>query len=190
MIEKIINEINEALSHNLYFAALSLVLTLPDICGKAEYPKTGIAERYIKWYNRHIGQYDRCPCDDCKKVQMPYLSGEVVYNLRNSFLHQGTPNIDRSKIKDPSNQLDEFTLVIDKKNDFDIYSDAAGIAESDAGKHRSYRVNVRRMCLITTLAAKDYYYKNKDKFDFFNYKILDWDKEVENLHRLNIVWEK
>ena len=100
------------------------------------------------------------------------------------------PNIDRSKIKDPSNQLDEFTLVIDKKNDFDIYSDAAGIAESDAGKHRSYRVNVRRMCLITTLAAKDYYYKNKDKFDFFNYKILDWDKEVENLHRLNIVWEK
>ena len=41
MIDKLINEINEALSHNLYFAALSLALTLPDICGKAEYPEKG-----------------------------------------------------------------------------------------------------------------------------------------------------
>ena len=114
---------------------------------------------------------------------MPYLSGEVVYNLRNSFLHQGTPNIDRSKIKDPSNQLDEFTLIIDKENDFDIYSDSAGITELDEGKHRSYRVNVRRICLITTLAAKDYYCKNKDKFYFFNYAIIDQDKCMESLSR-------
>lgn len=32
MIDKLVDEINEALTHNLYFAALSLVLTLPDIC--------------------------------------------------------------------------------------------------------------------------------------------------------------
>lgn len=112
---------------------------------------------------------------------MPYLSGEVVYNLRNSFLHQGTPNIDSSQIKNPSNQLDEFTLVIEKKNEFDIYSDAAGITESsqDEIKHRSYRVNIRQICMIITLSAKSYYAKNKDKFDFFNYKILDWDKCIE-----------
>jgi hypothetical protein len=120
MIDRLVDEINDALSHNLYFAALSLVLTLPDICGRAEYPSDSVTKRYISWYNEYIGQYDRCPCDDCKEAQMPYLSGEVVYNLRNSFLHQGTPNIDSSQIKDPSNQLDEFTLVIEKKNEFDI----------------------------------------------------------------------
>ena len=183
MMEKLLEEIEKALSHDLYFAALSLVLTLPDICGRAEYPSASVTKRYISWYNEYIGQYARCPCDDCKEVQMPYLSGEVVYNLRNSFLHQGTPNIDSSQIKDPSNQLDEFTLVIEKKNEFDIYSDAAGITESRQGeiKHRSYRVNIRRLCLIITLSAKSYYSKNKDKFDFFNYKILDWDKEVAML---------
>ena len=189
MIDKLVDEINIALSHNLYFAALSLVLTLPDICGRAEYPSTNVAKRYITWYNEYIGQYDRFPCDDCKEAQMPYLSGEVVYNLRNSFLHQGTPNIDSSQIKDPSNQLDEFTLVIEKKNEFDIYSDAAGITESNQGeiKHRSYRVNIRRLCLIITLSAKSYYEKNKNKFDFFHYQILDWDKEIETLRRLNIL---
>ncbi len=183
MIEKLLEEIEKALSHDLYFAALSLVLTLPDICGRAEYPSAGVTKRYITWYNEYIGQYDRCPCDDCKEVQMPYLSGEVVYNLRNSFLHQGTPNIDSSQIKDPSNQLDEFILVVEKKNEFDIYSDASSITESSQGeiKHRSYRVNIRRLCMIITLSAKSYYIKNKDKFDFFNYKILDWDKEVAML---------
>ena len=185
MIDKFIDEINEALSHNLYFAALSLVLTLPDICGRAEYPSAGVTKRYITWYNEYIGQYDRCPCDDCKEVQMPYLSGEVVYNLRNSFLHQGTPNIDSSQIKDPSNQLDEFILVVEKKNEFDIYSDASSITESSQGeiKRRSYRVNIRRLCMIITLSAKSYYNKNKNKFDFFNYKIIDWDKELSLLSK-------
>lgn len=191
MIDEFIDEINEALSHNLYFAALSLVLTLPDICGRAEYPSACVTKRYITWYNEYIGQYDRCPCDDCKETQMPYLSGEVIYNLRNSFLHQGTPNIDSSQIKDPSNQLDEFTLVVEKKNEFDIYADSSSIIESSQGKieHRSYRVNIRRLCMIITLSAKSYYNNNKDKFNFFNYKILDWDKEIEALHQLNAVQE-
>lgn len=191
MIDKFIDEINEALSHNLYFAALSLVLTLPDICGRAEYPSAGVTKRYITWYNEYIGQYDRCPCDDCKETQMPYLSGEVIYNLRNSFLHQGTPNIDSSQIKDPSNQLDEFTLVVEKKNEFDIYADSSSIIESSQGKieHRAYRVNIRRLCMIITLSAKSYYNNNKDKFNFFNYKILDRNKEIEALRQLNEVQE-
>lgn len=81
--------------------------------------------------------------------------------MRNSFLHQGIPNIDSRQIKDPSNQLDEFTLVIEKKNEFDIYSDVAGITESNQGKieHKSHRVNIRRICLIITLRAKSYYEK-------------------------------
>ena len=35
MILRIIDEIEKALNHDLYFAALNLALTLPDICGKA-----------------------------------------------------------------------------------------------------------------------------------------------------------
>lgn len=49
MILRIIDEIEKALNHDLYFAALNLALTLPDICGKAEYPSLrSTRERYIR----------------------------------------------------------------------------------------------------------------------------------------------
>ena len=37
MINKIIEEIDKSLESEAYLSALSLVLILPDICGKAEY---------------------------------------------------------------------------------------------------------------------------------------------------------
>lgn len=99
---------------------------------------------------------------------MPYLRGEVVYQLRNSFLHQGTPNVDKNKIRNEFNKLDKFTLVIEKKNEFDIYADASMV-----GMERSYRVNIRRLCLILTLTAKGYYETYKDEFDFLEFSVLD-----------------
>ena len=99
---------------------------------------------------------------------MPYLSGEVVYQLRNSFLHQGTPNVDKNKIRNEFNKLDKFTLVIEKKNEFDIYADASMVC-----MERLYMVNVRRLCLILTLTAKRYYETHKDEFDFFEFSVLD-----------------
>ena len=38
MIYKIINEIKSALINEEFYAALALALTLPDACGKAEFP--------------------------------------------------------------------------------------------------------------------------------------------------------
>ena len=54
MIDKLIEEINKALENELYFSALSLALTLPDICGKAEYPDKGSTSRYQLWYDEYI----------------------------------------------------------------------------------------------------------------------------------------
>lgn len=190
MLNRLIEDINLALDNEAYFSALSLVLTLPDICGKAKYPsEKSTRKRYIDWYDEYVGQYEQCPCDVCKETKMPYLSGEVVYSLRNSFLHQGTPNIDNSSIKEDSNQIDNFTLVIEKRNEFDIYSDASSIVSSNQAtdSRKSYRVNIRRLCLILTLSAKNYYSKNREKFDFFHYNILDWDKEVSTL-KLTTNW--
>ena len=84
-----INDIEFCLEQEHYMAALSLALTLPDICGKAEYPSDGTTSRYIKWFNQFMTQYKKStsPYSD----DMPYLSGETVYNLRNEFLHSGNP---------------------------------------------------------------------------------------------------
>ena len=51
MVQKLIDDIRAALENDLYFVALNSALTLPDICGKVEYPyEKSSKKRYIDWY--------------------------------------------------------------------------------------------------------------------------------------------
>lgn len=178
MVDMLVIEMNKVLNADCYLAALAIALMLPDICGKAEYPtENSVAKRYIGWFDEYIGKYEKPP----KADDMPYLSGEVIYNLRNSFLHQGTPNIDINKIKQEQNKIDIFELIIEKKNKFDIYTDSGVLLNK---KLRIYRVNIRRLCLIIGNTAIHYYENNKEKFNFFQYSIIDWDKEVDKMRKL------
>ena len=99
------------------------------------------------------------------------------------------------------NKIDRFVLVAQKKNDFDIYSDFSigptittkyidGKEFTSTDNFREYRVNVRRLCLIICSVAKAYYEDNKDKFDFFNYEIIDYDEEVKRLNDYNMKQNK
>ena len=182
MIEKLIDEINSALDHNLFLAALAVALTLPDICGKAEYPEDGIGDRYKKWYKENIGQYECHPSD--KPMQMPYLDENVVYSLRCCVLHEGNPNVEKEK-----SDIDNFKLVTEKKKNPEIYGDTSAITIDEYNgivikSERYYSVSVRRLCMIICKASKKYYEDNKDKFDFFKYTIEDRDKEIEKLKQL------
>ena len=69
---------------NVFSLHLELALTLPDICGKAEYPTDGVTKRYIKWTNEYISAYEKWN-DSPYGIDMPYLSGEVLYNLRKCY---------------------------------------------------------------------------------------------------------
>lgn len=113
MILRIIDEIEKALSHDLYFAALNLALTLPDICGKAEYPDLRTGERYKKWYDENVGVTEKPPKCTEDEPEMPYLSGEVVYSLRCSLLHEGNPNLQKNgKHPMPLNEILRFYAVV------------------------------------------------------------------------------
>lgn len=185
MMLRMIDDVNKALNADCYFSALALALTFPDICGKAEYPReSSTAKRYKDWYDQHIGKYEQCPCEQCRNTPMPYLSGEVVYSLRNSLLHQGTPNINVDRIKDDNNKIDRFEIVLESKKPYDIYGDSS---EINNGSIKTYSVNVRRLCLILCCSARVYYEDNRYKFDFFHCSIIDWDSEVEKMHNLNEV---
>ncbi len=178
MIERIIEDINGALNAEAYLAALALALTLPDICARAEYGASkGSRRRYIDWFDEYIGKFEEIPTGP-SGIKMPYLSGEVVYQLRCSMLHQGTPSIEKDKIKEDSCKIDQFTLVIEKRKTFDIYTDAScamWCEGSESDVTRSYYVNVQRLCLIITLAAQKYYQDCGGRFDFFDCKIIDGD---------------
>lgn len=172
MIFRLVGDIRKALENDLYFVALSSALTLPDICGKAAYPnEQSSRKRYISWYEEEIGKYMKNPDD---KENMPYLSGEVIYSLRCSLLHEGNPNMNNDGLRTDL-PIDHFSLIIEKAKPFDIYSDSSLITNYGGKNIREYSMNVRRICMILCNVAESYYKENKDKF-LFNYEIIDWDE--------------
>lgn len=89
-----IEDMNNALKNNLYFAALSLVLIFPDICGKSEYPDNKyIGNIYRDWFKTYVEPSDKSIKDQESMPEFTCLTGEVVYSLRNFFIHQGKHQI-------------------------------------------------------------------------------------------------
>ena len=178
MLLRLIEDMNRALDYDCYFAALAIALMLPDICGKAKYPSKKVGERYIDWYDEYVGQYEKFSGNDA-----PYLSGEVVYKLRCAFLHQGNPNIEKESISDEICKIDHFSLLLEKKNKFDLYSDSASVSQwffNDKGigsPIRNYQVSVRRLCMILAACANGYYRDHSEQFDFFEYDIVSPDEK-------------
>lgn len=163
-----IHEIESSLDKGLYISALALALTLPDICGKAEYPTDRTGTRYKKWYSNHVEPLYQFS-DSSYSKDLPYLNSEVVYSLRNNFLHTGNPNIDKQRINETDCQIDHFELRLGKSLDGDICSVAYG--KMMVPVERTYQVNVYLLCIRLCRVAKEFYLANKDKFDFFQYHL-------------------
>ena len=174
MVNEIIREINVCLDNGCCIAGLSLALTLPDICGKAYYPTLSNKRRYIKWFDEYIGQYEHD--EESAKIGMPYLSGELVYSLRCSLLHQGNPNI-----KDNEFGIVYFELLYRQTEGVSIVTGSAKaeIVKDENGNDKAVNkelcINVRDMCWKICRLAEICYSKDKEKFDFFNYNLVDTD---------------
>ncbi len=188
MINRMIKEIESSLKSENFLAALALALTIPDICGKAEYPTDGNGIRYKKWYDEYIGKYERPPDvyseEDPTKVvneEMPYMSGEIVYSLRNCFLHQGTPSIDKGKIREPRCQVTHFTLTIAGAMNGGSSSVSRNCFMSE--DRRTLEINIVNLCVKLCLVAKNYYRDNKEKFNFFQYDLQD-----RRIDGVDILW--
>lgn len=167
-----IYDIEFCLEQEHYVAALSLALTLPDICGKAEFPHNEtVTSRYIKWFNKFMIPYKKTTSPYGE--DMPYLSGETAYNLRNEILHAGNPNIKEKQIRDELCKVDKFELLLGKSFTGDTSMVAYGSNMSVV--RREYTVNVYLLCTRLCRIAKEYYLNNKEKFDFFNYNITHID---------------
>ncbi len=185
VIKQIIKEVESSIRNENFIAALSLALTLPDICGKAEYPNDTVGKRYIKWFNEHLGKYEIPPSTNHSDTgtsiydDMPYMSGEIVYLLRNSVLHQGTPNIDKDSIRESRCQVNHFVLTIANA----VYGGSSCIERSyySDEKYRVLEINLVNLCSKLCLVAKAYYEENKSKFDFFEYDLQDMRIEGTDL---------
>lgn len=187
MINRLIDDMDKALDTEAYMAALAIALILPDMCAKAEYPDIKFnKERYVKWLDEYLCQYNKN--DKGEDFNSPYLSGEIIYQLRCMFLHSGIPNIDKDKIEEEINKLNKFSIIIEKKKEFDLYCDYSETTNNNNNniKEKKYSLNVRKFCKDLELVVKTYYHDNKTKFDFSNFCIIDMDEEIDKLRNFKL----
>ena len=174
MVNRIIEEIYVCLNSNCFLAALSTALTLPDICGKAEYGDIGTKKRYVQWFDVNIANFEK---DKNHEEGMPYISGEIIYNLRNNTLHAGSYNIDGKELK-----IQNFELLVQNPNGAILTSYSEQITHYykngiQVQGDRSLCINVVDLILNICNAAKYYYEKNQEKFEFMNNKIVTIDRK-------------
>lgn len=93
---------NKALDNDCFFSALSLALTLPDICGKAKYPTDGNKKRYIAWYDEYVGAYEQCPGEE---GEMPYKGSLSIRLVLYILTRKRTQNCSMTVITTPLNLL-------------------------------------------------------------------------------------
>ena len=184
MVERICSEIRLCLERNFHLSALALALILPDICGKTEFPdERNNNRRYTDWYDKHIGQYWQSisKSEEDGLADLPYLSGELVYQLRCSFLHSGDTDIDVSRIHEEANQITVFNLKLYRYDDILAEGTSTHLHYGKDGSVdcRRFDVNVSFLCKILSNAALDYYRTNKEQFGFFSYNIIDCTNEKE-----------
>lgn len=161
-----------------YLAALALSLTLPDICGKAEYPQErSTSNRYIKWLNDQMMDFDGLykEKNSAGYPKRAYLEGKLVYSLRCSFLHAGDTQINLDELREKDNHLTSFSLEIRDKDD-PLYLSSnthTCLIEKETGEIiREYTVNIPYLCKIISGLAMEYYKNNTEKFEF-KYNIKD-----------------
>ena len=104
------SSIRKSIEEQNWYGALTLALTLPDICGQLENPTEGSKSRSVKWLKEWIE-----PLYTIERQNTPYImfSAEDCYALRCSFLHEGMSNIEEQRARQI---LNDFHFVTPHPN--------------------------------------------------------------------------
>lgn len=179
MIENIIKEIRTALNNELYIIALMGTLTLPDACGKAEFPKEkSNSNRYKKWIEKYVnsrgfGEYEYSA--------MQGVDADIIYKLRCNLLHQVTPNIENC-VK----YVEYFELVkVNIKRGQQYQYCVEEIYNKDNIRSRKISINIVSLCNLICDSAENYYRNNRTKFEFIKYNFVDVDYHTKSLFSVN-----
>ncbi|MCO7125126.1 hypothetical protein NIE88_04970 [Sporolactobacillus shoreicorticis] len=189
MLDKI-EAIKRALECECYLPALALALTLPDICGKVEYPKYNVGNRYENWFDNWVEHLYADPSgwDNDKRAKNPYFTGRLCYGLRCAFLHSGDSNIKEKFWGDQEN--DEyrysyhFELCINGSDSFGETWETPHKEIKRIEKQKTVQINIVTLCKNICSAAEKYYkYKGKEAFADHIINLRDIQAEVDGFER-------
>lgn len=97
-MEELIKSLRYSIIQKNWHAALFIALSLPDICGKIDYPTEYSKNRFIKWFNRFL-QDNYIKKIGFEKTEVIFLNATDCYSLRCALLHEGTDNIETQKAR-------------------------------------------------------------------------------------------
>lgn len=108
-LEGRLDDIERAFDADAYLSAISLALTIPDICGDRLYPecKKATRRRYVDWFNQYVApNYPEEPTgEDEGTARKYYFDGDDCYQLRCVYLHQGI------NATDPINRKTVYSMI-------------------------------------------------------------------------------
>lgn len=93
-MEHLVQAIKHSLATHNWYSAVTLSLTLPDICGKLENPNLRSRQRYSAWFNQYVAM-----------AHPGFLNGDDCYALRCAYLHQGEFDLEDQNAKDILNRI-------------------------------------------------------------------------------------
>lgn len=177
MLKKI-KSIELSLNSNNVLSALALSLTIPDICGQVEYGDEmeggrNSRKRYERWFNEFVERYyadESGGIEDYKLAESTYFTGEMCYQLRCSFLHDGNSDITKNG-KIERNFIFELNLFV---GDSISRVEFKNSRDEVISKTKTIKINVKKLCESLCEAARECYEKyGADKFKDHNIIFVD-----------------
>ena len=111
-MRQFIQAIEISLNTQNWYSALALALTLPDICGKIDYPNLHKQTRlrYSKWFDMYVGEEYKMTIEG-KTITL--LTGNDCYALRCSYLHEGSNKVRKTESKKNDDDIitEKFVLM-------------------------------------------------------------------------------
>ena len=165
----IVKEINKCLDLRMPLAAFFSSLIIPGICSQVECPKiTDVKQRYIEWCDIYLPCTDKSP----QKDNMPVLSGELLWNLKEKLYSEGNINFLKDRNDTP---LKHLLLRTEKRRPFDIYCD---VISQD-----SITLNITKFCHDMVYQAERCYELNKEEVDKLpQIPLQDFDALLDKLN--------
>ncbi len=110
---KFIDSIKSAIYQENWYAALTIAVTLPDICCRLDgtKPDNYSREPYIKWFDKYVGDKYRYKVSSLNK-EFTRINGNNAYALRCAFLHDGSGDLEGHKARDENLNINEILFLI------------------------------------------------------------------------------
>lgn len=161
----LLKDINSCLDHNICYAALSLALTLPDICCYIEYPESKPKDgknNYIKWVKTYF-MYKHPHYKD-------FMTATDFYVFRCAFLHNGSDDVSTQRSKDV---IDKFKLNWSTSNSI-VHNNKI----MEDGK-TFLNLDVKIFCSEIVNSTEYFMNENENKPNFKDSLLLHFDNDIE-----------